>query len=45
MDDSLDGIAWTQRTLPSSQWWQSVTCGNGLFVTVANDGDIAATSP
>ena len=38
------GITWTQRTLPVSANWYSVTYGNGLFVAVAY-GSIAATSP
>ena len=39
------GITWTQRTLPVSATWQSVTYGNGVFVAVANSSAIAATSP
>ena len=41
---SPKGIIWTQRTLPTSSDWQSITYGNGLFVAVAYSG-IAATSP
>jgi len=37
-------FAAVQRTLPSSQNWQSVTFGNGTFVAVAYGGAIAATS-
>ncbi len=39
------GITWTQRTLPASTDWLSVTSGNGLFVAVASGSAIAATSP
>ena len=39
------GITWTQRAMPVSTNWQSVTYGNGLFVAVAYGGAIAATSP
>ena len=41
---SLDGITWTQRTLPTSAAWKSVAYGNGLFVTAASGGTLAATS-
>ena len=37
--------AWTQRTLPTSASWRSVTYGNGVFVAVAVSSTIAATSP
>ena len=39
------GITWTQRALPASALWRSVTYGNGLFVAVVNGSAIAATSP
>ena len=39
------GITWTQRALPVSTGWQSVTYGNGVFVAVAGSSAIAATSP
>ena len=39
------GITWTQRTLPASINWQSVTYGNGVFVAVVQGSAIAATSP
>jgi hypothetical protein len=45
---STDGITWTQRTLPVSAGWYSVTYGNGTFVAVsiATTGYAhAATSP
>ena len=42
---SPDGIKWTQRALPVSANWYSVTYGNGVFVAVARGGAIAATSP
>ena len=42
---SPDGVTWTQRTLPASADWYSVTYGNGVFVAVAQGSSIAATSP
>ena len=39
------GITWTQRTLPVSGNWFSVTYGGGVFVAVAYNSAIAATSP
>jgi len=42
---SPDGITWTQRTLPVSASWRSVTYGNNTFVAVASSSSIAATSP
>ena len=37
---------WTQRTLPASTNWSSVTYGNGVFVAVATGtSNVAATSP
>ena len=34
----------TQRTLPSTQSWRSVTYGNGVFVAVAYGSNVAATT-
>ena len=42
---SPDGVTWTARTLPSWQYWSSVTYGNGVFVAVAGSSNVAATSP
>lgn len=39
---SNDGINWASTMLPSSQNWQSVCYGNGKFVAVASDSNIAA---
>ncbi len=39
------GATWTARTMPSSQGWESVTYGNGVFVAVAYGSSAAATSP
>ena len=36
---------WTQRQLPATANWRSVTYGNGLFVAVTHNSNIAATSP
>src|SRR5258708_28368085 len=41
----IPGSSWTARTLPSSQNWSSVTYGNGVFVAVAYNSTVAATSP
>jgi hypothetical protein len=41
---SLDGIIWTETTLPSSIGWRSVTYGNGKFVTVSMGTNKAACS-
>ena len=38
------GEVWTQRTLPVSASWQSVTYGNGLFVAVASSTSNYVTS-
>ena len=38
------GVLWTQRTLPASADWSSVTYGNGVFVAVASNSAIAVTS-
>ena len=40
-----DGVIWTQRFLPASASWQSITYGNGVFVAVTYNSLIAATSP
>ena len=40
-----DKITWTQRTLPVSAIWQSITCNGSVFCTVAYGSSIAATSP
>jgi hypothetical protein len=34
---STDGITWTQRTLPASSLWSSITYGDGLFTAVSGD--------
>ena len=39
------GSTWTQRALPVSASWKSVTYGGGLFVAVAYGNTIAVTSP
>ena len=39
-----DGVTWTQRTLPTSTNWYSVTYGGGLFVAVAYSSTNAATN-
>lgn len=39
------GSQWTARKLPKSDYWISVAYGDGVFITVANDSDKAATSP
>ena len=41
---STDGITWTVRTLPSSQYWNSVAYGNGMFVTTAVGSNASAYS-
>ena len=41
---SIDGINWTQGTLPSSENWNSVCYGNGKYVAVANTTNIMAYS-
>ena len=38
------GVNWTQRTLPTSTSWRSVTFGGSTFVAVAFFSAIAATS-
>ena len=38
------GVNWTQRTLPVSAGWISVTFGGSTFVAVAQSSTIAATS-
>ena len=39
------GATWTQRAMPVSAGWLSVTYGGGVFVAVAYGSAIAATSP
>jgi hypothetical protein len=41
---STDGITWTERTLPSSGNWFSVTYGNNTFVAVVYYSTSAASS-
>ena len=41
---STDGTTWTGNTMPSSQYWYSVTFGNGKFVAVAYGSTVAAYS-
>lgn len=43
---SPDGITWTLRStaLPSSQTWQPIAFGNGVFVVIAQNTSVAATS-
>ena len=41
----MPNVTWTQRTLPASAGWYSVTFDNGVFVAVADNSSIAATSP
>lgn len=41
---SIDGITWTQRTLPSAAVWKAVTYGAGMFVALAEGSATAATS-
>jgi hypothetical protein len=36
---SADGITWTERAMPASSRWSSITYGGGLFTAVAGDGD------
>lgn len=36
--------SWSQGTMPSSQFWSSVTYGNGKFVAVSFDSSVAAYS-
>ena len=40
---STDGITWTQRTLPTSADWSSVTYGNGVFVSMAQPAAASST--
>ncbi|MCB1168592.1 MAG: hypothetical protein KDK33_20725, partial [Leptospiraceae bacterium] len=44
-DCTDDGLIWTENPTPQNGGWQSITYGNGLFVTVGNTGtDRVATS-
>lgn len=40
---SDDGLSWTQRSLPATANWQSVSYGGGYFFALAT-GNVAATS-
>jgi hypothetical protein len=42
---SLDGITWTQQALTSSQKWQGLAFGDGIFVATALDSTVVDTSP
>jgi hypothetical protein len=39
---NLDNLSFLVVTIPSSQFWWSVTFGNGVFVAVAGDSPVAA---
>ena len=41
---STDGMTWTLRSLPSSQTWQSIAFGAGMFIAVAFNNVIATSS-
>jgi len=41
---SMDGLVWTQRTLPEVRRWNSVIYGQGIFFAVSRDGNSAAQS-
>jgi len=41
---SLDGITWTQVTLPSARWWADAAFGNGTYVVIYHGGDLAYSS-
>ena len=41
---STDGITWTERTMPSSDYWSSVAFGNSTFVAVADSSSSATSS-
>ena len=41
----LNGITWTKTTMPlNSEWWSSITYGNGKFVAVCEGSDKAVYS-
>lgn len=42
---SINGINWTQRTLPANADWFKIVYGNNLFVAVARNSTTIATSP
>jgi len=47
-NSSPDGLTWTQRSLPATQTWTSVTYANGYFVAIGTTGaasTVVATSP
>lgn len=41
---SLDGITWTQVTLPSARWWADAAFGNGTYVVIYHWGYLAYSS-
>jgi hypothetical protein len=41
---SPDGITWTQRAMPATANWWSVTYGNGMFVAAAYTSTMSAAS-
>ena len=41
---SIDGINWTERTLPVSDNWESITYGNGTWIAVAYGSNVAVKS-
>ena len=41
---SLDGITWTQVTLPSARWWADAAFGNGTYVVIHHEGYLAYSS-
>ena len=41
---SLDGITWTQVTLPSARRWADAAFGNGTYVVIYHGGDLAYSS-
>jgi len=47
-NSSPDGVTWTQRTLPATQTWTSVTYANGYFIAIGTTGaasTVIASSP
>jgi len=47
-NSSADGVTWTQRTLPATQTWTSVTYANGYFIAIGTTGaasTVIASSP
>ena len=41
---TIAGVHWMGSTLPSSELWEAVTYGNGKFVAVASNHNVAAYS-